>query len=171
MNLNIFIFLIVLVFYLLTANQPNQINSKKNLIILACTLLALQSGLRHVSVGPDTYGYYGSFVSTIGMNWIEVFAGFFVDADEFRDPGYRVVEKLFSFIIPSWQFYILTLAVLFYYSMGRLWYRYISTKEGVLLALLLVLTLFNIIAMSGIRQQITMTLSMFLIPLDKELKT
>ena len=164
MNLNLIILLIVIIFYLLSVNRSNQASSKKSLIILACTLLALQSGLRHVCVGSDTYGYYGSFASVIETNWTEVFAGFFVDADEFRDPGYRVIEKIFAFFIPSWQFYMLALAVFYYFSMGRLWNRYIQTKEGVLLALLLVLSLFNIIAMSGIRQQITMALSMYLIP-------
>lgn len=168
MNFNLIIFFIVLVFYLLSANQPNQNNVRKNLIILACTLLAIQSGLRHVSIGSDTYGYYGSFVSVIEANWTEVFAGFFVDSEEFRDPGYRVIEKIFASIIPSWQSYLLALAIIFYYSMGRLWYRYIQTNEGVLLAVLLVLSLFNIIAMSGMRQQITMALSMYLIPYLEE---
>ena len=167
MNLNLIILLIVIIFYLLSASQLNQANTKKNLIILACTLLTLQSGLRHVCVGSDTYGYYGSFVSVIETSWTEVFAGFFVNSEEFRDPGYRVVEKIMS-LIPSWQFYLLMLAVFYYYSLGRLMYRYIHTKEGVLLAVLLALSLFNIIAMSGMRQQITMALSMFLIPYLEE---
>lgn len=170
MSISIIILLIIIFYYLLVRGDKCKIRAKNRLAALSCGLLVLYSGLRHVVVGSDTYGYYGSFINTARGSWTEAFSGFFVGFDELRDPLYPIIEKIFSSIIPSWQLYLIALAILFYYSMFRLWKRYISSPEGVLLASLLVLSLFSVIALSGIRQQITISISMFLIPCIEDKK-
>ncbi len=164
MNITIVIFCIVLAYYLMLGRTRNATTSKNKLARLSCLLLAFQSGLRHVIVGPDTYGYYCSFIRTARGSWVDALSGFYLSADEFRDPAYNLVEKVFSTFIPSWQLYLVALGFLYYMAMFKLWKRYIHSAEGVVLATLLVLSLFNVIALSGMRQQITMALSMLLIP-------
>ena len=165
MKITIVILVIVLAYYYMVLGRSrNTTKSKNKLARLSCMLLALQSGLRHVIVGSDTYGYYGSFIGTARGSWADALSGFYLSADEFRDPAYTLVEKVFSTFIPSWQLYLVALAFLYYMAMYKLWERYIHSSEGVVLATLLVLSLFNVIALSGMRQQITMALSMLLIP-------
>lgn len=164
MSIKFVIFIIVFVYYLTQRGSKDKIGASKKLAKLAFVLLLLYSGLRHVSVGPDTYGYYGFFMNSANSSWEVAFSGFSVSAQEIRDPLFPVIEKAFSSIIPSWQLYLLSLALLYYYAMYKLWVRYVSSPEGILLATVLVLSLFGIIALSGIRQQLTMAISMFLIP-------
>lgn len=165
MDIRIWIFLIVLIAYLIERNNKNVVRVKNNLAVLSCVLLGLQSGLRHICVGPDTSGYYNSFMSAAHSSWSNVMSNLFVNADEFRDPAYPIIEKVFSTIIPSWQLFLVVLAFLYFYALWKLLNRYVETPEGVLLAVTLNLALFNIISLSGMRQQITMALSMLLIPM------
>lgn len=168
MDIRIWIFLIVLIAYLVGRNNKDIVKAKNNLAVLSCVLLGLQSGLRHICVGPDTSGYYNSFMSNARSSWSDVISGLFVGADEFRDPAYNIIEKVFSTIIPSWQLFLIALAFLYFYALWKLLSKYVETSEGVLLAVMLNLALFNIIALSGMRQQITMSLSMILIPMVED---
>lgn len=168
MSIKIIIILIILFYYLLLKGDRDRIRAKNQLAYLSCFLLVIYSGFRHVLVGSDTYGYYGSFMSAARGSWADAFSGFFVTLEELRDPLYPIIEKLFSSLIPSWQLYLLALAILFYYAVYRLWKRYITSPEGVLLAMMLMLSLFSVIALSGIRQQITISISMLLIPYVEE---
>lgn len=170
MDIRIIIFILVLAYYIIFGSKRNTARSKNKLVLFSCILLTLYSGMRHISVGPDTIGYYHTFLDVLSLGWSEVFAPFFVDSTEFRDPAYRLVVKLFSSIFPYWQLYLLAIATLYYYAMGKLWKRYIHSSEGVLLAVMLVLALFAIISLSGIRQQITMAISMLMIPYVEEKK-
>lgn len=166
MDTRIIIFILVFLYYLFLGEKRNNPKAKNKLVWFSCALLILQSGLRHVEVGADTIGYYSGFMNTMKMGWSELL----LVTSESRDPGYRIVAKAFSSIIPEWQVYLIALATLFYYAMGRLWQRYINSAEGVLLATVLVLSLFNVIALSGIRQMITMSISMLLIPYIEQKK-
>ena len=170
MDTRFWIFTIVLLSYLMLRGSANKESAKRKLVIIACGLLALESGLRHVCVGPDTFGYYGFFQKDASTPWQLVLAGLLVDGSDFRDPGYSILSKAFSTIIPSWQLYLVALAGLFFLSLGRLWNRYIASLEGVLFATTLFIALFHIIVLSGMRQQITMSLSMLLIPYLEERK-
>ena len=163
MDIRIVIFILVLGYYFILGKRRNTVRSKNKLVFFSCILLALYSGLRHISVGPDTPYYYQNFLDVLSFSWSDIISRFFVGSTEFRDPGYNLLVKVFTSIIPVWQLFLLALAFLYYYAMGKLWKRYISSSEGVLLAVMLVLSLFGIISLSGIRQQITIAISMMMI--------
>ena len=139
-------------------------DGRRKFIMFGCVLLALQSGLRHLSVGPDTYAYSLFFKEYVNADWNSVISALFVDSSEFRDPGFGILVKAFGSIIPDWQCFLIATAVLFFFALGRLLYRYVNTTEGVLLAFTLFTGLFNIMTLSAIRQEITIALSMMVIP-------
>ena len=157
----IILVLIVIGYFFLRGNTRK---GKLYLLIFGCVLLALESGLRHISVGPDTDTYYRLFSDTCSDSWINLLAGFVSDNSEIRDPAFAVLEKAFYTIIPSWQLFLMAIAFLYFYSLGRLFNKYIPSIDGVVFAFVLYLALFHIVALSGIRQQITMALSMLIIP-------
>ena len=170
MNSALVIFVIIFFVYLSLKNKNDQETARRKLIIWGCTLLAIESGLRHIAVGPDTIGYYANYCINRDASWAELIAKEFVSWAEWRDGGYPLFAKLCGSILYYWHFYLLFICGLYYYAVGSLLVRYSETIKGVLLAFALLCSLFHVIPMSGTRQQLTMTLSMFLIPLIEDKK-
>lgn len=162
MNSSLIILMLIFIAYIFL--KGNIEYGKRNLIIFGCILLTLESGLRHISVGPDTYTYYKIFISTCDTSWNKLFTVIFDSASELRDPAFLIVQKIFYSIVPSWQIFLLFVSSFYFYALGRLFNKYIPSISGVFFAFVLYLALFHIIALSGIRQQITMSLSMLIIP-------
>ena len=162
--MNSALIILILIFITYIFLKDNKGYGKRNLIICGCVLLTLESGLRHISVGPDTYTYYQIFTATCSTSCKELLVMIFDSASELRDPTFLIIQKLFYTIIPSWQIFLLFSSSLYFYALGRLFNRYIPSISGALFAFVLYLALFHIIALSGIRQQITMSLSMLIIP-------
>lgn len=157
---------LIILFLLVFAYQlfPNNDVGKKKYIILSCALFCIQSGFRHITVGVDTFGYYEGFWDVVNSGWGSVIDPFYIDVSEVRDPGYNLIVKCFSSVFPSWQLYLIIVALFFFVGLGRLWNRYLKSKKDVLFASLLWLALFNIIALSGIRQMITTALAFYITP-------
>ena len=51
--------------------------TRMNYIVICSVLLILQSGLRNVAVGADTYGYKLSFVAIGKQSWSDIFENFY----------------------------------------------------------------------------------------------
>lgn len=168
MKIQIVILVILLFLYFVYSHK--QKNAKRNFITWGCLLLGFEAGLRHIAVGPDTSGYYEAFQNIKRTTWPEVLSGFISSASDFRDPAYAVIEKAFSTISPSWQLFLIAISAFYFLALWKLLNRYIRTIDGVLLAFILYLSLFNIFALSGIRQCITMGIAFYLIPLINEKK-
>lgn len=171
MNISGVILVILLFLYLAYSFQKN--NRVDGFITWGCILLGLEAGLRHIAVGPDTFTYYVSFQQICQTPWSEVLQGFTVDASEFRDPAFAVIEKLFGTIVPSWQLFLVSIAAFYFYSLRRVLTLYIESLEGALLSFALYLSIFDILSLSGLRQCITTGIAFLLIPLinDKKWKT
>lgn len=90
-----------------------------------CTIVAMQwiliSGLRHVSVGADTYAYYYAFErvkntpwkTILLQNWNYLFHGLGI-----KDPGYPLLEKIFQIFCGDYQVFLLLIAAVFTISMA-----------------------------------------------------
>lgn len=163
MNISIINCILFLVLYFICLHKRNR--SKSTFITWCCIILGLESGLRHISVGPDTATYYFHFKDVCDFSWGDVLSNFLVESSEFRDPAYNLIQKIFISIIPSWQLFLVAVAFFYFYSLRQLLNRYIQSLNGALLALILYVALFNIIALSGIRQCITTGIAFLLIPL------
>ena len=168
MNIPSIIALILIFLYFIYARKG--LAYKRHFITWGCLLLGLEAGLRHISVGPDTPHYYEMFKYACNSSWTDVFSGFTVGASEFRDPAFVVLEKIFSQFIPSWQLFLVAVAFFYFYGLWKILTRYTESIEGALLAFILYLSLFNIIALSGLRQCITTGIAFYLIPLINDRK-
>lgn len=168
MNITGVILVILLLLYFVYSHKQN--NNVTKFITWGCVLLGLEAGLRHIAVGPDTATYYMSFQKTCDSSWQEVLQGFFSGAENFRDPAFAVIEKLFGTIMPSWQLFLIVVSAFYFYGLWRILTRYIETLEGALLAFVIYLSLFNIVALSGLRQCITTGIAFLLMPLINDRK-
>lgn len=168
MNITSFILVILFCLYLFYSRLRK--DNRYNYITWGCVILGLEAGLRHIAVGPDTPTYYMFFQQACNSTWTEVFQGFTSGAENFRDPAFAVIEKLFGTIMPSWQLFLIAVATFYFYGLWKVLTRYIETLEGALLAFVLYLSLFNIVALSGLRQCIATGIAFLVIPLINDRK-
>lgn len=149
------VFALLLGFYYL--GQKNQDKARKNYIIIIMTLLIIESGLRAISVGQDTWNYYDSFEQCKNLSWKKVFD----NTLENRDPGFPVLIKLIQLLSSDFNFFLTIGALWFFIPLGIILYRYSSHILQLVFAFTLYLGLFHIIALSGLRQQFAMGFSFF----------
>lgn len=168
MNISLYILITLLVLYFIYSRCGH--NNTSGFAACGCVLLGLETGLRHLAVGPDTINYYYKYQKTCDMSWSDVLSKFTVSADEFRDPSYDLIVKAFSSICSSWQMFLCIVAIFYFFGFWRVLTKYVKTLEGMLLALVLYIALFNIVSLSGIRQCITTGIAFFLIPLINDKK-
>lgn len=157
MDTRIVLYIIVLVFglFLIASNNQGQ-TARKVYIISICTLLVLESSLRSVLVGPDTYSYYWEFLGVKNEHWREIWHSF-IDTyiyGEGKDAGFHVFIKSFLFFSDSFNFFLFVIALIFFIPLGRILYSNTTNIWQLMFAFVFYIALFRIIALSGIRQQI-----------------
>ncbi|HAF06928.1 MAG: Uncharacterized protein XD76_0184 [candidate division TA06 bacterium 32_111] len=155
------IILIFLIYFILVyINYKTKINVKK----IYCTIITIQmilfSGLRHYSVGPDTFAYYYQFEMVKGMSWEQIirifFNSFFSNQYYFKDPGYLIFQKIFQIFSGDYQFYLIFIAIIFTVPLGILIYK---KSENPLLSFLIYFCLFfAFFGITGHRQTIATSL-------------
>ena len=163
MYLKVIILVLVLFYMLILKNKYKVINThgynlaRKRLSFFTCLLLILQSGLRHVGVGPDTYQYMLNFQDRIQWTWPKVFHNF-IDVYQYgegKDAGYTLLVKLFSIISTDYQLFLIFVAIIVFVPMMRFIYKNTNRLEDIWFALLLYMTLFySFFSVTGTRQAI-----------------
>lgn len=131
---------------------------RKSYILFITLLLILQSGLRNVGVGADTYAYYEAFERVKELSWSEVFytVSTYYHLGEGKDPGYLVFQKLFQYISGDYQVYLVFIATLFFSALAYFIHRNTKVVSDALFAFVLYSTLFySFFSITGIRQTIT----------------
>ena len=169
---HILFFILILGGYLYFKGKAS-INAKDGFLIWACCLMILQSGLRHVAVGDDTYNYMGMFNVAQNNSWDFIWQAFYETyvLGEGKDPGYFVLQKLFGYITTDFTYFLLAVAVLFFYAWGTLVKRYTSTIDEVLTSVgIYYLLFYTFFSITGIRQTISVALGIlaFLAMVDKK---
>ena len=157
MDTRIILFFIIVLFSLLLGGGKDVYRHKQKwYIIILITLLILESGLRSVLVGPDTYNYYNDFLSIKDMNWSQVWTSFYASYQqgEGKDPGFTLFVKLIQLFSADFNFFLIVAALLFFIPLGLILYRYSTHLIQLVFAFTLYVALFHIVALSGIRQQI-----------------
>ena len=127
---------------------------KKRLCIAATVNWILLSGLRSLSVGPDTYNYLvNSFIPVKEMSWNEVLRLFperYLYGQSVLDPGYCLLTKIFQIFSGNYQVWLFFIAVVFTVPLGVIIYRFSSNPY---LSYILYSTLFyNFFSVTGHRQ-------------------
>lgn len=147
---------IALKWYPQVGYAENQVRQHKRYVIFMMVLLILQSGLRHVAVGSDTYQYYvGYFLDVEKSSWQSLWSDCleFLNYGVGKDPGYRLLLKAIQYILPTYQLYLLGLAAFVFYGLGKLFVKYTSSNYEVLVAIALYQCLYySFFSITGLRQ-------------------
>lgn len=156
------IFLIFVWAILLLKNNPNPTKKK-----IYCAIIALQwiliSGLRHHSIGSDTYQYYFRFMEAKHISWSEVLHqnwDYIFNGLDVKDPGYLLIQKAFLEISDSYHLFLIFIAAVFTGLMARWIYRYSKMPE---ISFLIYSVLFYAFySITGHRQTLATALIVFL---------
>lgn len=141
---------------LLPAATPIQENrNRKNYIIFICIILILQSALRHVAVGADTYAYYLKFEEIKLTSWQEIWENFrsVYVLGEGKDAGYPLIQKVFQFFSGEYRIFLFFVAVIFFSSLGYFIYTQTKYISDVFVAIAIYEVLFySFFSITGLRQ-------------------
>lgn len=136
----------------------------KRYVIFCCAILILQSGLRNVAVGADTYAYQLDFEATLGKSWQEIFDNFYqvYVLGEGKDAGYDLFVKLFQVFSVNYRAYLFAVAIIFFISFGRFVYQNIANLLGAFIAMCVYQVLFySFFSITGIRQTLATAIIFF----------
>lgn len=157
MNAKLVLFIVVIVLgVVLSIMKLPECSKRKYYVISIITLLILESCLRSVDVGNDTLSYFNAFQGITNTSWSEIWDSFYESymLGSGKDPGFMVFMKLAQFISTDFNFFLLICALVFFVPLGIILYRYSERVIQLVFAFSLYLTLFHIVALSGVRQQL-----------------
>lgn len=147
------------ILYTILSNKNKNTNrvtlSKRNrclFTIFACILLIFIIGLKHVSVGTDTYGYFWDYRNNETTDWNEM-------NEAGREHGYLILINICRNFGLSWYCYSIFVAAIIIVPMGLYFYKY-STNLWASFTLYMTIGLFAM-NMSGVRQSIACSLVLF----------
>lgn len=155
--MNIYVINIFITFVwalLLLVFKPTE-RKKKTFIGFATLQWILISGLRHVSVGDDTFSYKLLFNKAINLSWKSVIPKMFVKVyveEEGKDPGYIVFEKVIQLFTKNYQWFLVIVAVLFFVCLA--FWIFKNSKLPCFSFILFSVLLYKFFAITGIRQTI-----------------
>ena len=147
--------------YFFLKRYPSDKNKKAYCGIVAFQWVLI-SGLRHWTIGADTYSYYKSFVNVKDLSWGKAFDnlfGYLFKGYEVKDPGYYIFQKFFRLFTTDYQLFLVLIACIFTITMAVWIYRY---SDDPLFSFVLYSTLFyEFFALTGHRQTIATALVVF----------
>ncbi len=139
---------------------------RKKYIKFICIILILQSGLRNVAVGPDTYNYFNKYENIKTKTWVDIYnttIEYYKTGNSLiRDPGYDFFQKTVQLISKNFQFFLFVIAIIFFSAFGTFVYRNTKRLKDVILAFLIYSVLFStFFSYTGQRQTIATALILF----------
>ena len=146
---------LALKWYPQVGSEQNQVRQHKRYIVFMMVLLILQSGLRHVAVGTDTYAYYKTFLEIQNSSWSTLWQNCldFFEYGEGKDPGYYLALKAIQLVLPTYQLYLTGLAAFVFYGLGKILNKFTKSNHEVLLAMALYQCLYySFFSITGHRQ-------------------
>lgn len=169
MLMHFVILLLVYIYYSILIKEygNNHPKGRRNLLTFAAFLLILQSGLRNLIVGADTFAYYEYFYNVMSMSWDDLIYIFrhAYGSEYYKDPGYSILVKLFSTFIPDFRCFLIFVISLFIHPLFRLIYRFNVSMKGILISISLYLALFySFFSITGIRQTIATAIALYVVP-------
>mgnify|MGYP002624268008 FL=1 len=118
--------------------------------------------MRGLSVGSDTQNYFFWYEGMKTTPWSDVltqFASRYSDNKGTGDIGYDIFTKLTQVVVIDFQFFLFISALFFFVPLGMLLNRYAKDTLQLMFAFILYVSLFNVICLSGQRQEIALGMS------------
>ncbi|WP_071120031.1 EpsG family protein [Romboutsia timonensis] len=156
--------ILILSWAVVLLNNNTSKRNKKIFCIIVIIQWILISGLRHISVGADTYAYMvNRFNKTINSSWQELFTNFhnivFLGG-EGKDPGYPILEKIFQIFSDNYQLFLIFIAMVFKIPMGKFIYKY--SKLPCVSFIIYSCLFYSFFSITGHRQTIAAGIALFL---------
>lgn len=151
--------LIFIAFVVCQIVQSNGDTSKQRhkFVVFLTIALILQSALRHLAVGADTYAYYMKFLDVQNESWDAIFKKMYETyiLNDGKDAGYDLLEKLFSSIIPSFRAFMFFVAIVFFVPLCWLVEKTLKSSSEIFLFFCLYQAIFyDFFSVTGLRQTI-----------------
>jgi hypothetical protein len=128
--------------------------------VLASAQWILLSGLRHITIGSDTYAYkVWSFDPLLNTPWGDAFRaipGTYLGQLAIKDPGYGVFVKILQMVSSDYQVFLVLIALIFTVPLGVFIYR--NSPEPCLSFLVYSCLFASFYAITGIRQTVATAL-------------
>jgi hypothetical protein len=124
----------------------------------------LQSGLRNVAVGDDTYGYSFTFIEVQESSWDSLFQDLinYYKLGVGKDPGYNIFQKVIQLVTDDYQVFLFFVAVIFFLAFGNFIYKNTSRLIDVIIAFVIYSILFySFYSITGIRQTIATAFTLY----------
>ena len=118
-------------------------------------LLVLQSSLRHLAVGEDTYSYSLEWIQHGAQSWSEIWQSIIsvYIYGEGKDAGYAVVIKLLNYILPSFRCFLFVYAIVLFISLFRMIERHLTSLSQIFMSFCFYQVLFySYFSVTGMRQ-------------------
>lgn len=134
---------------------------RKTYISIISIFLILQSGLRNVAVGEDTYTYYIGFKDVTRMSWYNIEQSLmeYLRFGIGKDPGFLVFQKIFQYLSEDFQWFLVFIAILFFTSFGYFLYKNTTKVSDCILAYVVYSVMFyTFYSYTGLRQTIAMSI-------------
>lgn len=159
--------LVVLIFALLgliwfkeTGCVFNQYKKRKRYVIFMMFLLSIQSGLRNLGVGADTYAYMQIFYNDLDESWSYFISNLF--HGNIKDVGYHLISKLFGTFVPNFRCFLIVIAIFFFGALGLFFMRYLKTNYEVCVGIALYECLYySFFSITGLRQTIATAILLY----------
>ena len=136
---------------------------KKAFCIIVSIQLILLSGLRHYSIGTDTYQYKLYYEEMGNRSWSNLWAEFInilFKGAEGKDPGYAIFEKIIHTLTNNYQVYLIVIALIFTVPLGIWIYK--NSREPFISFLIYLCLFFSFFGITGHRQTIATALVVFI---------
>lgn len=168
--------LVFLALYVCVAKEQtgNTAKNRHDYVTFLIVLLVLQSALRNLAVGEDTYSYYSDWEYTRDYrSWSWIWHNFYdvYVLGEGKDAGYHFLMKTIQIICPYFRVFLFIVATAFFVPL----FRYIETELKTLKKIYISFCIYQVLFYSffsttGIRQTIATVATIYGIKFIKERK-
>lgn len=139
--------------------RPNELKKRVFCALVAGQMIMI-AGLRHLSVGPDTYGYKAyRFDPLLGLSWRDLLGGPLATVwgeSAAKDPGYPLLVKAFQMFSQDYRVFLFFVAAAFIVPLAFHIYRY--SKEPCLSFLIYACLFYNVFPETAMRQTIALSM-------------
>ncbi len=174
MWLQLFLFFFSYIIYLEYKKNGDTPKNRHRYVTFLIWVLVLQSALRHLAVGSDTFSYYRDFEYTrdyrtwewIWQNFYDVYV-----LGEGKDAGYLLLIKVFGTICPSFRIYLFCVAICFFVPFYRMIEKELTSLKQLYMSFLVYQVMFySFFSITGIRQTLATIATFYGVKYIKEQK-
>lgn len=168
MIVNLIVIILILILGLLFSNgtrqQIDSARNRKKYIQIVSFILILQSGLRNVAVGADTYAYFLKFEDVKTMSWSKIIEAIseYYELGIGKDPGYLAFQKIVQIFTSEYQVFLFVIAIIFFSALGNFIYKNTTRLNDAIIAFVIYSVLFySFFSITGHRQTIATAATLF----------